>query len=180
MKKFAILNVLIAVILCSCTHNKKEIGEVTSLEQLLTDTEELLHSVDTTKVFPVAKSIEKDLKYIQLNYKDTMDKSLAIKLNTYHSNRKALLYFVRNYKTFLEEIAFSKKQLTDLKEDLKNNTLDMTKYPDYYKNEQTAIVNLNNNISRAVEGVNVTLPNIDKVKPTIDSLLNVLKNNSGV
>lgn len=167
---------LFSTLAFACSNsNENEVAKVSGLEEILLNTEEVLNSVDTSETFALYREVKHNLKFIQNNYSDTMQKDDAFTLGDYNANRKALYFFVENYNKFNNEIELSKNQLNNLKTDLANNTINIDDFPNYFETEQQIIIELNNQVSTAVNGINTVISNYKDLTPKVNKIIADIK-----
>ena len=172
--KFIVVLLLSGVVIFSCRNkNERELGEVDALSDILNNTEELFLSVDTTKVFEIAKLRQDQMRIIQTT-NDTLDKETAFFLASYFRKRKGIDKFVKSYHQTYADIQKTKDQLKNLRTDVENGLLSQEQFSEYYKTEQSIVVDLNNKISSSVNGIDIILKNVleedEKVNKIVDEI----------
>jgi len=175
MKRIIISSLLVvsslSIFFFGCKNpNQKEIGEVEGLQKILNNTIEVLHSVDTNKLFKINNLIKQDLLSIVKN-KDTLTREMAFKLDDFYGAKKHIYALNDNYKKMDKQLEYSVKQLKNLKQDLENNVLPKDKFINYFETEQKADLDLNTDINAAVNGINAQLDKIEKGREDILKLL---------
>ena len=169
---------LIVIIFFGCKEAyEKENSEIDSLNQLVNNTEEVLLSIDTAKVFSVVRDVKKELWNFGNRF-DTLDRETTFKVADYYGNKKSLYFIYDNYPKFIYEIEVTRKQLDNLKDDLNNGIIPKEKFVDYYKNEQEIIVTLNDKINTAVNGIDISVDKLLKGKAEIMEMLSKYRKDS--
>ena len=171
MKRYLILLIITSLSFNACKNAfEKEAGQIDSLMAIVKDTENALLSVDTSRVFSTTRQMQKDIADIN-SVADTLDKETAFKLADYYSSKKQLYQLTSNYATYNTKINLAKKQLNDLKQDLNNGLITKEKFSDYYRTEQMAVVELNNEINRAINGLEVRLQKMELNRAEIADII---------
>jgi predicted nuclease with TOPRIM domain len=157
MEKIIILLAVVSTSFFACKNAyENEIGEVDALINIITDTENALLSVDTSKTFAAARQIKEDIDELNAT-KDTLTKEQAFLLDDYFSNKKKLYRLSANYSGYIEKVKHSKNQLLNLKQDLLNDKISKEDYHKYYEEEQFIVMDLNAQINKAVGGLDEAL-----------------------
>jgi len=169
MKKYLYVIIGCIFILQSCRNvNQKEIGEVDALLKIMADAEELLQAVDTSDLYSITTFVKADLKRLR-EYKDTLTKEAAFKVDDYIGRKKTLYALATNYSRYEFELKEERKQLNNLKQDLENNLIKKEDFVTYYESEQRAVLHINDQISIATEGM------AERIKKMIDGREEFLK-----
>lgn len=156
--------------LFSCgTRNAQLISEVEKLEEQLKKAQQSIASIDTSKIGNYLQISTENLKYIQENYKDTLNKENAFLLSDYSSARKSLKRFSEQYSDVIRELSYTQAQLSALKADVENNIVDEQKFSDYFNAESKSVEklaeltnNLNNWYASALRVYEEKNPSIEK------------------
>ena len=171
MDKMRLSLIVVSILLMACGNSfEKEDKEIDSLLVLVNSSEELLNSVDTAKVFTLVRDIKKELWAFGNKY-DTLDKETAIKVADYYGRKKSLYFLNKNYQKLNNEIGISRTQLKALQQDLHNGAITKEQFFSYLKNEQEIIVQLNNKVADAVNGIDATVNTFIEERPVIMNLL---------
>jgi chromosome segregation ATPase len=172
MKKYIVLFLVIALAFNACKNAyEKELGEVEGLMNILVETENTLLSVDTSRAFSATRLIKQDLDQLEAS-KDTLNKEEAFMLDDYYSRKKKLFRLTSNYSDFVHKINFAKNQLNSLKQDLSNGLIKKEDFEQHYKNEQSAVMELNKKINKDVNGLDVAL---EKLRIDREDVLKILE-----
>jgi len=175
MKKYILIFLVLGLSFSSCKNAfEKEIGEVESLLSIVNDTEKSLLSVDTARVFSAKRQMEKDLAEINKT-KDTLTKEEAFKIDELFASKKGIYRLTENYSNFIGQINFSKSQLTNLKQDLENGLMTKEAFTENIAKEQTYVLELNKEINKGVDGLEVNLEKLRLFRPEIEELIEQLK-----
>jgi ElaB/YqjD/DUF883 family membrane-anchored ribosome-binding protein/regulator of replication initiation timing len=174
---FYLMLFLLAGYISSCTSKADEakIQSIDTLLKTLNDAEEMLLSVDAQKVDKKLAEINETADFLNTHLRDTIDKETAIEVSEYLRYKKALRFYKENYPEFIEAVNTSRKQLSDLKTDVENGVLDNEKFNEYYNNEMRIVLDISQNIDRAVNGVNLALNKIEEKRPVIEKVIEHIK-----
>lgn len=171
MKKYILLSLIIGLGFSSCKNAfEKEIGEVENLLSDVNEIEKSLVAVDTAKVFSTKRQMEKDLQEIN-KIKDTLTREEAFRIDELFSSKKRIFKLTENYSDFLGQIDFSKKQLMNLKQDLKNDLMTKEDFAMHFAKEQNAVLELKKNINKRVDGLAVELEKFRLFRPDIEEFI---------
>jgi len=172
MKNYIIILLTIGLVFNACKNSfEKEIGEVDGLINIITETENILLSIDTSRAFTASRQIKSDLE--QLNAaKDTLTKEEAFRLDDYYSGKKKLYRLASDYASYNSQINFSKTQLANLKQDLTNGKITKEDFSNYYESEHAVVFDLNSQINKAVNGLEETL---EKLRIDREEILNIIE-----
>lgn len=164
-KNIIFIIICIAFVACNQEEQKK-LKKVEGLESVLEGTQEVLYQVDTARAFQYRRNLMKDVQTVQAHI-DTIGKEKAVYISNYNSLSKAFNRFRKKYPEFQKEIAFSEKQLENLKTDIKNDKIPEGKFSEYYQSEMDAIVQLNSSVERSVNGLKVVLDKYEEMRPEV-------------
>ncbi|MBD79145.1 MAG: hypothetical protein CL840_09515 [Crocinitomicaceae bacterium] len=179
MKKFIALILAGALMGCSSNPNEESIKIVDSLLVKVKQADEELSSVNINGITSYVDTITFDVKFIQQEYKDTMTLDLATKVDVYHRLVKSIYKFEKNYNAQKDDIAYSKKQLLNLKSDLNSGVMDSGLLAMYLPAETEAV----NRLLESNSSLKIWFENIESGyssrRPSIDSLIQVIKEEEG-
>lgn len=171
--KYYLIIFAIGASLISCKNSlEKEHRDLEGLRVIISNTEEVLLSIDTNKTFEAVRDIKEELWSFGNKY-DSLDKKAAFKVAEYYGNKKSLYFLYDNYKEFLNEIELSRKQLDALEQDLNNRLITKEQFVGFYQNEQKIILQLNEKINNATKGAVI---NIDKLINNKTEIMDLLSN----
>lgn len=150
IKPIGFLLLIMSIISCKPGSHSRVMNQIDSLQLMLDSSEMALKSIDSAKVREMGITSGKNLKDANSNIKDSLKLEDGLLLSDYKYVHKAFDKYPEKNETFFEEIAFSKKQLTDLYSDLEKNLIDSAKAVEYYDGEEVAIHHINKNITAFV------------------------------
>lgn len=167
----------LTAILYSCKRTKyaKEIASLDSLQTILSKADSTLNSIDTAKTNAYYLDAKNNLNYIQNNYKDTMERELAIFLSDYRSILESLESFNSERNQLLKELNYSQKQIENLIHDLKNNAVEKTKITEYYNTEIEAANELLPSVNAMVDMAKKQLTDYEQKNKRVLEIVNGLK-----
>jgi len=175
MSKFILGILFIALSFSACDNsNKKEIEEVESLIARVNETEKVLLSIDTSKVFGITRLLEKDLAEFK-KIKDTLTKDEAFTVADYFGSKKKFYRLTAGYPRFIGQIETSKKQLSNLKQDLQNGLIKKDDYISFYQEEQAIFKDLNFQINKLITGIDLVVDKYENDRPELLKFMKELK-----
>jgi len=167
MKRYILFILITGLVLNACNNPyEKELQEVNSLIALVDETEKSLLSIDTSSVFAAKAQMEKDLSEFNMLV-DTMNKEEAFKVGDIFGNKKKLYRLTENYPNFVRQIEFTKTQLENLKQDLENGLIKKEEFSGYYEIEQSALMNLNHEIDKSINGIETAIGKFEIDRPDL-------------
>ena len=179
MKKL-IFTILIASLgFASCNNNKykKEISKIDSLYIIIDSIEKTLSTIDTVNIRNIYKEYSENINEIKENFNDKKEDSVWSVITNYGVIKTPLKNYVNDFRGYYNEIKFSKKQLDDLKADIKDGNIKEEKISDYTKNETEAVIKLKELVEINVNGVKEKLKLFDSLNPKVIKIINNLKKN---
>lgn len=167
MKNYILVFLLVGLSFAACNNPyEKEIGEVDALLSIVDETEQILLSVDTARVFAAKRQLEQDFEEFT-KYADTLEKKEAFKIADIFAGKRNLNHLARDYAIFSQQLDISRKQLENLKQDLKNDLIKKENYKTYYVSEQKAIMELNHKIKASVDGIETIIGKYELDRPEL-------------
>lgn len=168
---------LLTAILHSCKGTKyaKEVAGLDSLQMVLAKADSALKSIDTVKTNTYYIELKNNLSYIQNNYKDTMERELAIFLSDYRSVKKPLEIFNSERNQLIKDLEYSQEQIKNLIHDLKNNSIEENKVMEYYTMETEAANNIITSVNVMVDMVNEQVLQFEQRNSRVQEVVNELK-----
>lgn len=175
MKKVLFFTIIICLGFTACKNAmEKEIGEVDGLISMVDEIEKAVLSVDTSRAFSAKRQISADLAQIEA-FADTLDKETAFRLDDYYYGKKKMYRFASHYNEFINQIAYAKKQLNNLKQDINNGVVDKDKFDGYYNVEQASIMELSSKVNKSVNGIEVAIQKLELDREEIVKIIEELK-----
>lgn len=164
-----------ALVILSCGENREQ--EVKRIDELITQLQEIenkFKKIDSLSLFSVHTKVQADLKAFH-QITDTLDKETITKIEQAYPYLSQLNFAAINYDNLASEIAFSKTQLNNLKQDVSIGLFEPVKLNDVINEEQQFLLNLNQVLDSSYANLNVQLEQTKKGYPTIDSIVNYYK-----
>lgn len=124
--------------------------EIDRLNAQLDSIEVVFQSIDLEKAVANNVQVEQDanaLKMYAENYPDAFESKLGVLIDELKIAKKVFSQIEKNHGQLKEEISYSRKQLKNLKGDLKKNNLKLETGQDYFANENKAISDLIKSVS---------------------------------
>tara|TARA_B100000809_G_scaffold265864_1_gene326131 strand:- start:1680 stop:2228 length:549 start_codon:yes stop_codon:yes gene_type:complete len=171
MKNIVILFIVVSSLLgCGTSNFSKEIIEVDALLSLVDETEKMLLSIDTSRVFATKKRMEIDYKEFT-QYSDTLSREEAFRFDDIFGSKKKIFRTAKSYEAFINEIDNSKIQLNNLKTDLENGLVKKEQYLSYYESEKKAYEGLIHQINKAIGNFDVAISKYELERPELLELI---------
>jgi len=130
-----------------------------------------LNSLDTSVVQSYYKEYSKNIKLIKENFKEKNDEEVWSVITRYGLLRKPLRDFKDHYIYYSKEISFSRKQLVNLKADIKNNILTEDKILKYLKDEAEYVKYYNLSVSGLMENTQNYYNQYLELNPKVEKFL---------
>jgi len=150
-----ILSFLIALCLlstsCSTDKYNKQISQIDSLNAVLDSALKKLNTLDTTVVQSHFKEYSKNIKIIRENFKEKDNNEIWTVLTRYGMLKKPLRDFTNHYVKYSKQISFSRKQLSNLKADIKDNAVAKDKVLQYIGEEASFVNYIKISVSDLIE-----------------------------
>lgn len=174
MNRFLSL-IFICIFLISCQPNevKERSKQVDSLQVVMNKSAETLMALNPEFTAEANGIIEEKLDFIQNNYSDTMNRETAILIGDYTRMRRNLNKLNTTYKSQLTQVDYTKKQLENLKTDVKNQKIGQEEFEVYLNTEKEQI----EKISETISNLSTWQENTEKRFGQLDSAINVLISN---
>lgn len=158
-----------------------------AFEQELKTIDELLLSLDSAqldidKLTPDAleeaeKKAGTQLRFIQKNWRDSMDRDLASKLSQYYLTKEGMEKWMEEYRMAGEELEFTTEQLVALRNDVANEMLAADSVSAYLDMEQEAAKNVLVSVANMQLAQDRLLQQHRSLEPKVDSLVQVMNQN---
>lgn len=166
---------IVGLTFVACNPNKDKIEQVDKLRKSLNATEEVFNQLDSVTAANTLNNINEKLNEIQTLHTDTMSRETAFMVGEFANLRKALKVYLMMYSKNKKEFPYSRAQYDNLEQDLKNNVLSKDTFLVFYNEEQDAWLKLNDKVSSTTEGALHVIGLYEKQVPSIDSLIQQLK-----
>ncbi|HLG34234.1 MAG TPA: hypothetical protein VI757_05085 [Bacteroidia bacterium] len=163
------------LIFSSCLKNTQE--EIDQADRLMTaiDSAEMKFiSFDTTRVSSLLDSTGFKVKLLKKFSPNSLDKSTTILLTDYLHVYMALEKYPTDRKNIFPQIAFSRKQLDNMKQDLTSGAMSKEEFAKNFPEEEKAVVELNSYISMTSSKANLLILQYDFMKERVDSFIATL------
>jgi len=153
MQRYIALFFVIGLIVISCKSTKyeKEITNLNNLYDSLNKKEIALKNIDYVKTEAYFLETQNNLNFIQNNFKDSMEHEMANFLSDYYAILEPLEMFNEKRSELLEELDYSKEQISNLLHDINNNSLSATVIEKSYTTEVEASNETINSVNAMVE-----------------------------
>jgi len=135
---------------CNTNNYPQEINKVDSLLVIAEQLHQNMLKIDSADVMEKAKIVNADFKFVQ----DSLPSELFLKassfLNQLKRVKKMTGSFPNEFKMLKKETQYSIDQLTDLKMDLENGSLDHNNVSKYIQDESKALAILDQHINKLI------------------------------
>lgn len=178
MKKTSIIVILTITVFTSCMGPEKKhcIKHIDSLMTYIDSSAIFYARIDSAMIFSKFNEYEK-IQDEAGTYSGSMkpDDPLWEYLVPFANIKKPYKKALSRYLKFSDEISFSKNQLKNLRQDIKNDFIDSKKFADYYQSENDAINDMFLRIKFFNEDINYFNARIDTLSRHIKPLLEKLR-----
>lgn len=165
---------IIPLLLNSCTgkEEKKQLSKIDSLSGVLAESEKKLTEINkdsvTIKYFLYEKTMDSVAKYFtQIRSDESWPYICA-----YREVRKPFRNIYLKYDLFKSELDSAKKQLDDLKHDIKKELIKNDEADLFIKNESNSVDAIYKKISKSIDLAEKHMKNFDTVHPYLIKLMN--------
>jgi len=179
MKKVFFIFLFLPFVFTACKNTKhvKEIASIDSLKIVIDSVEKQLNIIDTTMVKSVVKEYSENSEQIRDYFKDEdkNDDSIWKAITSYGILKKPLKNFIKDFPGFYSEISFSKKQLIDLKADIKKSKIKEEKISKYTKEEAEAVNELRVQVNGSIINARENLKLYSSLNPQVERAIEKMK-----
>lgn len=167
MKKHLILGITLGFLIASCSNpvKKNQLSKVDSLYALLDSASTLLSRVNMDTVNQRLQTYYDVNKKVSEHYQEYRNEENWAYVCSYQNVRKPFKTLVKNYIKYQAEVDSSKKQLENLKHDIKKNLLKENEFDGCFAIESQSINALTFKIKKNIESVQHQLKNFDTIHP---------------
>ncbi|MCB0481235.1 MAG: hypothetical protein KDC83_07365 [Flavobacteriales bacterium] len=139
-----ILLVVISAFFGSCNNNpnQPEINKVDSLLTILDSAQKELMIINPKALSDMKDTVTFDLKFLQIEYADTMSLDKAILVDAYGRTLKSISKFEKTFMEQSKDVEYSTTQLTDMKKDLESGILNKVSFNEFYPAEEESVARL--------------------------------------
>jgi hypothetical protein len=172
---FLIALIIITLSACKTTENPEKMQKVDSLMFVIQNIDSIFQSLDSAKVTDSYSEYELTIKEFGKYFTDERDTNWNT-ITSYAEIKKPLRNFLRQYRDFREEIEFSKKQLTTLKNSISEGIIPSDSIDYYIDSESGAVKMLEQCLVFVVNDAGAELARFDSLQPTMLKLVEIYKN----
>lgn len=171
--KFIFICIFTAILLSACNTGlpKSDIEKVTSLELEVDNTSEDFAEIDTAKINQLSKKYFENIDYFKTNFKDTVEKKLAIYIDRYYGLNKPILFLQNDYAVIAKELKTTQQQLKDLKHDAEEGLVDAEYFERYLDLERENSETVIQNAEKMTRTYHKTTAAYKKMSSKIDSII---------
>lgn len=171
--KFSLIVLIAITFACNRTKHPEYVAEIDSLLVNI-DSLELKYSeinIDTLKAkFEIVKAKTEEM---QKNENINLDESAEIKTAMINHGKihKSFKWYIKRHDKNTEDLAFNKKQLENLRNDISNNLIADDKIEKYFTDEAQAVQNSNNSILFYYRDVKASLSLYEETEREINKII---------
>jgi hypothetical protein len=163
-----------STLIYSCGGNQFA-DKIHTLDSLSVEVERLIDSIqvtDTTAYQLAHKTIEKNIKLIQNELKDTVTQEEARFLSDYKMIRKSLGIYTDKIKALHQELLYTEKQLNNLSRDLGRGYIEASKAEEYFSIEVTSAQAVLEDGWSTLNNSPVYLKMFEDLQPKVEEFIN--------
>lgn len=124
---------------CGSSTTRNHVQQLDSLVTEIEKAEHLLDSIDVEKMVQYHAAADENLKYITGNFNDTLNRETAMKFSDYKVSFKSMGRLQHAIEEQEEQLEFSKTQVVNLLNDVKNNFVAEDRFPTLFYMEAEAV-----------------------------------------
>ena len=171
---FIILAVQGAFVSCKNNIVKSELFAIDSLQGIVINCKKILSEINTDSLTIIKDSIFNGLDYIKTNYNDSLTHETARLLTDYNKIYKTITIFTENSAYYKQELAYSKKQLENLKNDIDKGFATEKKFNEFFAEEYRAVINLEKPIIFSNNAIKTLQGQFILINPKIQDIISEL------
>jgi hypothetical protein len=156
---------------CNSSSTDQQLKKIDSLNTVLKEVEIKLLSIDTAEIYKYMAFNTKQLKYIQENVKDTVDKETAIFLSDIYAVKRSFGKLIKKREELIEELVYAKMQLYDLKKDVENKIVADSLFSQYFESEKKAILTFSGAVEALSQWNTNQTSRYNNMKPKIEEFV---------
>lgn len=150
---------------------KQKIDRVDSLYSVIEAVEDSMEIVSIAKVNRLIDENQNLLIKVQNQTKDTLTKEQMFFCSDFKRYRKTLTQLVQNIEFQVGQIGYSKTQLENLKEDVKNGLIIDEHFNNYFSSEKESIARLKESSDNITAWYKGTFKRYDELKKGVEQIL---------
>jgi len=151
-----------------------ELKRTDSLITILDSSEKIFFSFDTMRVKNILDSTEHKVELLKKYAPDSLDKETTILLADYMHNNKIIEKSFGERNNIPPLITFARKQLDDMKRDLRDGAMSSEDFTKNFPEEQKAISELNSYINMTSSKTNSLILQYEFMHTKVDSFITTL------
>jgi len=175
--RFVLIGIFTATLLSACNTAlpKSEIAKIELLQMQIDSSLKNYAEIDTVLIQDISKKYFDDIDYFKTNYKDTVDKELAIFIDRYYGLHKPILFLQNEYALINSELTTTQQQLVDLKRDAEEGLVELKHFEQYLELEKENSELIIQNVNKMIRTFHKTTTAYNNMSPTIDSIIQANK-----
>lgn len=162
---------------CKPSITEQRLQKIDSLIVIVDSCELALKKIEYNKVVEYHNNAEAQLDFISKHYLDTIPAELGMFLSDYRADRKSLGRLKKSYDDQLNEINYSKEQLTDLRGVVEQKKLTDEEYTEFFSMENESVFMLKKMVENMKYWYATSKEHYEKANPRVESIVDSLKAN---
>lgn len=155
MKNIIIIALITPMLLACSSVNKEAIEKVNNIGNSITKLKNKFDEIDHKKLKETKNQYDENISYIKKYYfKDTIDIEFMNKLSFYKGIKSSTKKIKKNKDIIINNFDIMTSQISNLKEDLENSTIQGKKLDEALLNENKNLLLLDSMVSLYIENVN--------------------------
>lgn len=162
---------LLATTSCGTDKHSGELNRIDSLLAVLDTAETMLNSIDTTQTIASYKVYAVNILKIREGFQSREDSLVWSVITRYGLLRKPLRDYKKHFVNFSNEIETSRKQLDDLKADIRKNIIKTEQIEGYTADEAAFVNYIYLSVKSITENTRMYLDMYIELNPQVEKLL---------
>lgn len=162
---------------CGSSSTRSHVQQLDSLIAEIEHAERLLDSIDVEKMKAYHASADENLKYVTGNLTDTLSREMAMKFSDYKVSFKSMGRLQHSVEEQEEQIEFSKSQVVNLMNDVKNNFVAEDRFPTLFYMEAEAVKGNLAGSEMLLQWYKTATNTFEKLHPEVGQFVEEMKKN---
>lgn len=162
------LPVLLEIVSCKSTSHKRELEQVDSLQKIMDETRAKFSSIDSSEIRKRYDLMLYNMAVVYRINSDTLDPETEILVAEYRFIKNLFKSYLKRRPDLQLGIDYSVKQLGDLEGSIRDGSLDMSKFREYYATEMLAAEELKVDAGMLADELKLRRQQYDTLHPKMD------------
>lgn len=162
---------------CGSSSTRSHVKQLDSLLTEIESAEKLIDSIDVSKMEAYHAAANENLNYIKANLSDTIVKDDAMKFSDYKVSFKSMGRLKNAVEEQVEQLEFSKAQVLNLMNDVKNNFVDEERFPTLFYMEAEAVKGNVVGSAMLAQWYKTAVSTFEKLNPEVSTYVEEMKKN---